>query len=112
MRRGKGGGTRKAPAAKAVDGAACPLCGKPVQENAKAFGCSAWREGCRFTLWKDGLSRGGGPQLNEKLVKLLLEHGEVRGSTGVIALRDGQILFTPNGADAPSVSQPIQYQKK
>ncbi|MBO4926607.1 MAG: DNA topoisomerase III [Clostridia bacterium] len=111
MRRGKGG-KRKAAAVKPVEGALCPLCGKPVQENAKAFGCSAWREGCRFTLWKDGLSRGGGPQLNEKLVKLLLENREVRGSTGVIALRDGQILFTPNGADAPSVSQPIQYQKK
>ena len=88
------------------------LCGKPVIENAKAFGCAAWREGCRFTLWKDALRRGGGPALTEKLTALLLEKKEVKGSTGVIALRDGQLLFIPNGAETPSVQTPIIYQKK
>ena len=110
MRRGKGGARKSA--AKQVAGAACPLCGKPVIENAKAFGCSAWREGCRFTLWKDALRRGGGPALTEKLTALLLEKKEVKGSTGVIALRDGQLLFIPNGAETPSVQTPIIYQKK
>ncbi|MBR1586160.1 MAG: DNA topoisomerase III [Clostridia bacterium] len=112
MRRGKGGAKRKAAGtSKAVEGVKCPLCGKPVQENSKAFGCSAWREGCHFTLWKNGLTRGGGPILNEKLVALLLEKGAVKGSTGVIALAGGQISFTPAGADAPSVIQGIEYQK-
>jgi DNA topoisomerase-3 len=82
-----------------------------VQENSKAFGCSGWREGCHFTLWKDGLKRGGGPELNEKLVKLVLEKNTVTGSTGTIALADGRLTFTPKGADAPSVSFPIVYQK-
>ncbi len=112
MRRGKAGAKRKTSAVKAVEGAQCPLCGKPLQENAKAFGCSAWREGCRFTLWKDGLRRGGGPALNEKLIRLLMDQKEVKGSTGVVALRDGQISFTPNGAETPSIVQPIIYQKK
>ena len=111
MRRGKASAKKKSAAARAVEGAKCPLCGKPVQENAKAFGCSAWREGCRFTLWKDGLKRGGGPVWTEKLVRLALEKGEVKGSTGVILLRDGQVSFTPNGAEAPSVVQPVVYQK-
>ena len=113
MRRGKKGASRrKTSSVQPIEGVKCPLCGRPAQENVKAFGCSGWREGCRFTLWKDGLQRGGGPPLNEKLVRLLLEKGEVKGSTGVIALRDGQLSFTPNGQDGPSVSMNIVYEKK
>ena len=95
-----------------VEGAKCPLCGKPVQENEKAFGCTAWREGCRFTLWKDCLTRGGGPTLNAKLAVLILEKGAVRGSSGEIQLREGRISFVPSGAQTPSVSVPIIYEKK
>ncbi len=111
MRRGRKGGGRKAPAAKTVEGAACPLCHKPVIENSKAFGCSAWREGCHFTLWKNALTRGGGPLLTEKLVALLLEKGTVKGSTGVMEMKEGTLSFTPNGAEAPSVIAGITYQK-
>ena len=112
MRRGKGKSRSKAGAAKTVEGAKCPLCGKPVQENSKAFGCSGWREGCHFTLWKDGLKRGGGPELTEKLVQLVLEKGAVAGSTGTIRMADGQLSFTPKGLDAPSVTFPVVYSKK
>ncbi len=111
MRRGKGKTKRKTSAVKPIEGAACPLCGKPMQENSKAFGCSAWREGCHFTLWKDGLKRGGGPVLTEKLVKLLLANKQVQGSTGAIALTDGNLSFTPKGQETPSVSFPVIYQK-
>ena len=111
MRRGKKGASKRK-TAQTIEGVKCPLCGKGVQENTKAFGCSGWREGCHFTLWKDGLKRGGGPMLNEKLVKLLLEKGEVKGSTGIIALRDGQLSFTPNGQEAPAVTVSITYEKK
>lgn len=31
----------------------CPLCGKPVFENKSAFGCSGYKEGCKFALWKE-----------------------------------------------------------
>ncbi len=30
----------------------CPRCGKPVYENAKAYGCSGYQSGCNFTIWK------------------------------------------------------------
>ena len=80
-------------------------------ETQRAFGCSDWKNGCRFTLWKDCLTRGGGPALNEKIVRLILEKGEVPGSTGVIRMKDGMISFTPTGKDAPSVSLPITYEK-
>jgi DNA topoisomerase-3 len=31
----------------------CPECGRDVVENAKAFGCSGYKEGCKFAIWKD-----------------------------------------------------------
>ncbi len=110
MKRGKRGGSRaKMPV---VAGAVCPLCGKPVQESEKAFGCSAWRDGCRFTLWKDGLTRGGGPALNVKIVSLLLQNREVRGSTGILRLEGETLTFTPSGAQEPSVRVGVRYERK
>lgn len=30
----------------------CPKCGKPVYENSRGFGCSGYRDGCDFVIWK------------------------------------------------------------
>jgi len=30
----------------------CPLCGQPVVAYTKIYGCSARKEGCKFTIWK------------------------------------------------------------
>jgi DNA topoisomerase-3 len=30
----------------------CPRCQQPVIEGKKGYGCSAWKEGCTFVLWK------------------------------------------------------------
>ncbi len=79
-------------------GASCPICKEgQITENSKAFGCSRWRSGCQFTIWKDCITRVGGPELTEKLMKALLEspNGDLRGSTGTIHLRDGHVTFTP-----------------
>ena len=40
-----------------LTGAKCPQCGGRILESARAFGCEHWREGCKFTIWKDALSR-------------------------------------------------------
>src|SRR5918997_4168932 len=31
---------------------ACPSCGSPVVETKKSYGCSAWKSGCKFAIWK------------------------------------------------------------
>ncbi|HSK99113.1 MAG TPA: DNA topoisomerase III [Rubrobacteraceae bacterium] len=31
---------------------ACPRCGSPVVETKKSYGCSAWKTGCKFAIWK------------------------------------------------------------
>ena len=107
-KKGKGGGTRSY----AVKDAVCPVCGEgKVLESQRAFSCARYKEGCQFTLWKDCLTRGGGPMLTDKLVKLLLDQRTVRGSTGVVALSNGQITFTPQGGATPTASRSILYQK-
>lgn len=31
----------------------CPGCGSPVIEGRKGFGCSNWKSGCKFVVWKN-----------------------------------------------------------
>lgn len=46
--RRKGGGA----AGNRTEVGTCPRCGKPVIEGKKGFGCSGYKEGCKFVLWK------------------------------------------------------------
>ncbi len=93
---GRGKGKKGTSAVKEVD-AACPVCGQGhVTENSRAFGCSRWKDGCQFTIWKDCLESRGGPTLTAALVKLVIEKREVAGSTGVIRYTPGeQPRFAP-----------------
>ena len=94
-RRGKGGRRPK------DLGIACPLCGQGrIAENSKSFYCTRFREGCAFTIWKDALTRQGGPMLDAKLLRLCVEKKDVRGSTGVIHYDQGRVRFTPAAAPA------------
>ncbi|QST03066.1 hypothetical protein IMZ31_21190 (plasmid) [Pontibacillus sp. ALD_SL1] len=51
----------------------CPFCGRGVEENAKAFGCTAWKEKkkCSFTLWKNDSKK-----LNVKQVEKIIQTGQ------------------------------------
>ena len=107
---GKGSGKRKTPPA-VLPGAVCPVCGKGgVRESGRAFGCTE-RE-CNFTLWKDCLEKGGGPALTGKLVQLLLEKKQLQGSTGILMMKEGHLLFYPNGSEIPSVDRSMVYIKQ
>lgn len=52
----------------------CPICNTgAVLENKKAFYCSKWKEGCKFTLWKNVLEPYGislKPTMVQKLLKV------------------------------------------
>ena len=81
-------------------------------ETERSFFCSRMSEGCQFTLWKDCLTRGGGPELNEKLIQLLLDKREVHGSTGAIVMDESRIAFWPAGAQSASVVRDLAYVKR
>ncbi len=96
-----------------VDGCKCPVCkAGNVLENDRSFFCSRSAEGCKFTLWKDCLTRGGGPELSAKLVQLVLANQVVRGSTGVIMMDGKQIQFFPHGSDIAAVRRGLTYEKR
>lgn len=104
---------RLANSGKEVPDAVCPLCGKgKILETKLSFCCSEMAGGCHFTLWKDCLTRGGGPELTPKLVQLLLKQKELRGSTGVITINNSAIAFYPGTGSIPSAVRSITYEKQ
>ncbi len=63
----------------------CPECGNPVVETEKAFGCSNWKNGCRFTIWKnDKFIESMGKKVTLEMVELLLKNGRV-GFRGLVS---------------------------
>lgn len=52
--------------------ATCPNCGKSMYENKKGFSCSGFREGCKTTLWKNGLEKLGKKNITKTEAKKLL----------------------------------------
>ena len=108
-RRGKSAGRRIT--ATPLQGSVCPVCGKGgLRESTMAFSCT--EKNCNCTIWKNCLERGGGPALNGKLLLLLLEKKQLQGSTGILMIRDGKILFYPNGSETPSVNRSLIYVKQ
>ncbi len=53
----------------------CPICGRDILENTKSFYCAGWKNGCKFSLWKDSLTPYG-LNLDGGMVKLLLKNGK------------------------------------
>jgi DNA topoisomerase-3 len=50
---------------------ACPKCGSPVVETKKSYGCSAWKSGCMFAIWKNI----SGKKISASQAKQLLTKG-------------------------------------
>lgn len=63
----------------------CPECGSPVVEMPKSFGCSNWKNGCKFAVWKDDrYITGFGKQVSAEMIRLLLQNGRV-GFRGLLS---------------------------
>lgn len=56
----------------------CPVCGNPIIEGEKGFGCSNWKNGCKFTIWKDDKYISSfGKKVSREMVQILLKNGKV-----------------------------------
>lgn len=86
----------------------CPRCGRPVIEGTRGFGCSGWKEGCPFVLWKEykggRLDAGHARELLQR--RVLFHPPAFEGSAGVIlTLSDaGALLEVRIPQAAPSVA--------
>ena len=52
----------------------CPECGNDVIEGKKAYGCSNWRNGCKFTIWYNQLEKLGMRKISKTNIKKLLKN--------------------------------------
>jgi DNA topoisomerase-3 len=82
----------------------CPLCGKDITESAKGYGCTGYKEGCKFVIWKEI----AGKKITPAQAKALLAKGKTgtikgfKSKTGkkfdaVLVLQDGKVGFEFNG---------------
>ncbi|WP_062352566.1 type IA DNA topoisomerase [Bacillus kwashiorkori] len=56
----------------------CPLCGHGIIEGQKGFGCSNWKNGCKFVIWKnDKFLASMKKKPTKTMVKNLLKNGIV-----------------------------------
>jgi DNA topoisomerase-3 len=55
----------------------CPRCGRPVIQGQRGFGCSGWRDGCPFVLWRDYRDQA----LGDDAVRELLQRRVLRPLT-------------------------------
>ena len=56
----------------------CPVCGNDVVEGEKAFGCVNWKNGCKFSIWKDDkFINSLGKKVTKEMVEILLKNGKV-----------------------------------
>ncbi len=68
----KGAGRSRSNTQKNADGLGpCPLCGAVVVEQDRSYGCSGWRGGCKFAIWK---TMAGKP-LSAQTAQTLLRRG-------------------------------------
>jgi len=54
----------------------CPVCSRDVVEYPKSYGCTGYKEGCKFAIWKEI----SGKKITPTQAKLLLNQGK----TGII----------------------------
>ena len=93
------------PSAPKVSLGKCPLCESDILENSKAYYCSQWRSGCRFTVWKDCAKEQEGPLLPpEGMTALLSEAKAFTLPQGTFSLVKGKpfVVFNPTIGQAPA----------
>lgn len=74
----------------------CPKCGEEIRANAKAYGCSGYKNGCNFVIWKTI----AGKNITESQVKQLLtkkQTGKIKGFTGKKGKFDAALVLKPDG---------------
>ena len=95
----------------------CPRCGQPIIAGKQAFGCSAWRKGCRFVL--QPIYRNN--RLENSQIRELLQHGVLSepiklgaGQKSILSLLDsGELveILVPQGDEKSDGKSTVRSKK-
>ncbi|MFW6169041.1 MAG: DNA topoisomerase 3 [Planctomycetota bacterium] len=72
----------------------CPRCGSEVIQGKQGYGCSAWRDGCKFVLWPTYKDR----QLDLNEIRELLQHGVLHNPVELSGMGRVILSLTDSGA--------------
>ncbi|MBZ5750517.1 type IA DNA topoisomerase [Metabacillus rhizolycopersici] len=92
----------------------CPLCGHAVIEGQKGFGCSNWKNGCKFVIWKnDKFLATMKKKPTKTMVKALLKNGvaPVKGLTSKKGNKFDALLKYEKNADNAYFSWKMEFEK-
>ncbi len=74
----------------------CPKCGREIRENQKAYGCTGYKEGCSFVIWKTI----AGKSITSAQAKQLLTKGKttkLKGFNGKKGKFDAALVLKADG---------------
>jgi DNA topoisomerase-3 len=92
----------------------CPVCGHGVIEGQKGFGCSNWKSGCKFVIWKNDKFLGSMKKKPTKtMVKALLRNGiaPVKGLTSKKGNKFDAMLRYEKNPDNDYYSWKMEFNK-
>ncbi|MBY0093735.1 type IA DNA topoisomerase [Priestia aryabhattai] len=92
----------------------CPVCGHAVIEGQKGFGCSNWKNGCKFVIWKnDKFLATMKKKPTKTMVKALLKNGiaPVKGLTSKKGNKFDANLRYEKNADNDYFSWKMEFDK-
>ncbi|KAA8753112.1 MULTISPECIES: type IA DNA topoisomerase [Priestia] len=92
----------------------CPVCGHAVIEGQKGFGCSNWKNGCKFVIWKnDKFLATMKKKPTKTMVKALLKNGiaPVKGLTSKKGNKFDANLRYEKNADNEYFSWKMEFEK-
>ncbi|WP_374989069.1 DNA topoisomerase [Priestia megaterium] len=92
----------------------CPVCGHAVIEGQKGFGCSNWKNGCKFVIWKnDKFLATMKKKPTKTMVKTLLKNGiaPVKGLTSKKGNKFDANLRYEKNADNEYFSWKMEFDK-
>ncbi|MBX9987160.1 type IA DNA topoisomerase [Priestia aryabhattai] len=92
----------------------CPVCGHAVIEGQKGFGCSNWKNGCKFVIWKnDKFLATMKKKPTKTMVKALLKNGiaPVKGLTSRKGSKFDANLRYEKNADNEYFSWKMEFNK-
>jgi len=90
----------------------CPLCSNAVVEGQKGFGCSNWKSGCKFVIWKnDKFLATMKKKPTKTMVKQLLKDGQalVKGLTSKKGNKFDAIMKYEKNSDNDYFSWKLEF---